>query len=99
MSTTGRPTRPVAPATAIFVLCCISVSLGGLRLHSRDTQRRGDVTDRELIVEIVPGSGGCRPSGEAHPGLGLTPRPDRRRLQRQPPLRGDEPRRVVLVLR
>jgi hypothetical protein len=27
MSTTGRPTRPVAPATAILVLRCISVSL------------------------------------------------------------------------
>src|SRR5918994_1834077 len=52
MSTTGRPTRPVAPATAILVLRCISVSLEWIAPHSGDTPWRGDVTDERLTAEF-----------------------------------------------
>src|SRR5688572_5600639 len=52
MSTTCRPTRPVAPATAILVLRCISVSLEWIAPHSQDTPRRGDVTDEQLTAEF-----------------------------------------------
>src|SRR5215207_2745209 len=48
MSTTCRPTRPVAPATAILVLRCISVSLEWIAPHAIDTPRHGDVTDEQL---------------------------------------------------
>src|ERR671911_26805 len=52
MSTTGRPARPVAPATAILVLRCICVSLDWIAPHSGDTPRRGDVTEEQLTAEF-----------------------------------------------
>src|SRR5687768_15293480 len=52
MSTTCRPTRPVAPATAILVLRCISVSLEWIAPRSVDTPRHGDVTDQRLTAEF-----------------------------------------------
>src|SRR5918995_2428765 len=46
MSTTGRPTRPVAPATAIFVLGFISclLGVGCVSLHGHAAARRCDRT-------------------------------------------------------
>src|SRR3954452_14811254 len=46
ISTSGRPTRPVAPATAIFAFCCISASRESIAPYSEDRPRRGDVTAR-----------------------------------------------------
>src|SRR5215207_1248674 len=52
MSTTCRPARPVAPATAILVLRGISVSLEWIAPHFVDTPRHGDVTDEQLTAEF-----------------------------------------------